>query len=264
MSVTVFLERRPYGGLMPRMECDAEALAAYPVGMPLRAEIAKPSRSAKAERWYRALLKKVADGIGENDPKVLHTDLKFRTKRVRGYSLRGGETHILPISNADMDYGEFRRYLDDALDVLLADIVPGMKRADLIAEVEAMTGTKLSELPMQDEAPLVPQASSPGVPHASGEETEARLTLGSPVAPPTYADTLRGYHEHLSTFEGVPRDLARHAKTYWLTHERSIPPTAIEAVYTAHLRRCVGESNAAQCEQVLNGLLAMQMTEGMQ
>jgi hypothetical protein len=101
-------------------------------------------RSLQHQRWYRALVSIVADGIGWQ-PNALHKELKFRAQLVENiFMLKGGDVAVELKSTAfgELDEPEFREYTNLALEIIFRDFLPGIERNSVIAQVHDMVGPR--------------------------------------------------------------------------------------------------------------------------
>ena len=102
------------------------------------------TRSLPHQRWYRALVAVVADGIGWQ-PNGLHKELKFRAQLVESiFMLKGGDVAVELRSTAfgEMDEPDFRTYIDLAIEIIFRDFLAGSSRSDVFARVEEMVGPR--------------------------------------------------------------------------------------------------------------------------
>lgn len=140
----VFLKRTPQG-FVPAYDRDADLLADIPVGAIVSTRPKRPRR-VRRHRWWWALLQRVADShpFYSRAEQVL-THLKLRTGWVDTQTIvKGDEVTVVytpkSISFDAMDETEFRQFVDRALDVVVQELLPGIDRDDLRAEIEAMLG----------------------------------------------------------------------------------------------------------------------------
>lgn len=101
-------------------------------------------RSLQHQRWYRALVAVVAEGIGMQ-PGGLHKELKFRAELVEHiFMLKGGGVGIELKSTAfgAMDEPDFMAYTNLAIEIIFRDFLPGVRRNSIIAQVNDMVGPR--------------------------------------------------------------------------------------------------------------------------
>lgn len=101
-------------------------------------------RSLQHQRWYRALVAVVADGIGMQ-PNALHKELKFRAELVEAiHMLKSGGVAIELRSTAfgEMDEPDFKQYVDLAVEIIFRDFLPGIRRNSVIDQVHDMVGPR--------------------------------------------------------------------------------------------------------------------------
>lgn len=109
--------------LIPATDLDRERVARMPKGHPFEA-LARFSRSSKANRWYRGLVARVAEGLGVH-PDALHNDIKLKAGLVEQV-LAGSFQGVVAIklrstSFPEMEEGEFGAYLDFAVEAICRD-----------------------------------------------------------------------------------------------------------------------------------------------
>lgn len=116
-------------------------------GRDVRAKLTQP-RSLPQHRFYWGLLQKVV----ENHPfyrtaEALHVWLKIKQGLVDAIELHDGHTHIRVGSTSfdNMDGIRFKQYLAASVDLICAEILPGVRRSDLIKAVEDMLGMRLTD-----------------------------------------------------------------------------------------------------------------------
>jgi hypothetical protein len=147
MSETLFVRRRG-ATLVPCSNADEEALLAFPEGKDLTAEIRRP-RSTKQHRFFMGLLRLVCENSDfYNKPEQLLLWLKLRLGYVSEVKFHDGQAHwtVASISFNSMKQDEFRKFFDESVDLIVTEVLPGMHKATLIAEVESMLGMKLNTI----------------------------------------------------------------------------------------------------------------------
>lgn len=134
-------ERR--GVLVPATVHDMEMLTKHVTpGKDVRAKLTQ-SRSLPQHRFYWALLQKTVDShpfYASAD--ALHIWLKLKLGHVEYIELHDGRVHIRAGSTSfeKMDGITFREYLDKSIDLIVTEVLPHVKRGDLLLEVQAMLG----------------------------------------------------------------------------------------------------------------------------
>jgi hypothetical protein len=100
-------------------------------------------RSLQHQRWYRALISVVADGIGWQ-PNGLHKEIKFRAQLVEQIFMHKGGVSVELKSTAfgELDEPDFRAYTDLAIEIIFRDFLPGIERNSVIAQVHDMVGPR--------------------------------------------------------------------------------------------------------------------------
>lgn len=102
-------------------------------------------RSLQHQRWYRALVAVVADGIGWQ-PNALHKELKWRAQLVESiFILQGGEgvgVELRSTAFDEMDEPDFSAYTDLAIEIIFRDFMPGVQRNFVIEQVHEMVGPR--------------------------------------------------------------------------------------------------------------------------
>jgi hypothetical protein len=129
---------------VPATPFDLEQLERLRQGKGMRITATYP-RSLQHQRWYRALIAVVAEGIGWQ-PNALHKELKFRAQLVENiFMLKGGDVAVELRSTAfgEMDEPDFRAYTDLALEIVFRDFLPGVERNSVIDRVHDMVGPRL-------------------------------------------------------------------------------------------------------------------------
>lgn len=143
--MTTLIMRRKGNTLVPVSPYDEETLGEVAQDKDLTVKITR-NRSWRQNRLYHALVQKVA----ENHPhyrssKPLEMWLKLRMGYVDDVLLHDGQ--VMPIlsstSFASMGQDEFQKFFNEALTILVEEVLPGVDRDDLIKEVEAMTGLEV-------------------------------------------------------------------------------------------------------------------------
>lgn len=105
------------------------------------------SRSGAQHRLFFALLKMTYDNQTEcKSMDVLLSVIKIGTGHCDVIGLGNGVFYSIPksISFAKMDQDSFQRFFNSAADFVVSDILPGIDRADLTAEVYSMAGLPMA------------------------------------------------------------------------------------------------------------------------
>lgn len=105
---------------------------------PINILVRGPHRSRPQENWYRALVRYVAEGLGMH-PDTLHAELKFEAGKILQTltSEKFGMAVVLK-SSVHMDDAEFAAYVELATDIVFLKYLPGVRRKDVVAEVDKM------------------------------------------------------------------------------------------------------------------------------
>ena len=127
--------------LVPADRMAAEDLAKLPLGRPVAVE-AKRARSVQHNRLFFALLRKVVenmDGVTEN---ALRSWLKVQLGYVEHMPLGFGRSYAAPSSMSfdAMPQDEFNAFFDKSVALICSEVIPGLGKPELLAEVEAMLG----------------------------------------------------------------------------------------------------------------------------
>lgn len=156
MAVSILMRReRGRPGLHPATARDDELLAAVPFDRDFTATLTQ-KRSQKENAFYWTVLGKVtANHAFYRRAESLHLWLKTRLGYVEEITFHDGASHMRVSSTAfeKMDGLAMRTYMDLALSTLCAEVIPGMDRGALLAEVEGMLGLRYDALfPLEDAA----------------------------------------------------------------------------------------------------------------
>ena len=147
MPETIYV-RRKGNSLHPCSQADEDALKEFAEGKDLSCTLTRP-RSSRQHRFFWALLQKICHNHEVYQrPEQLLLWLKIRLGYVEEVRFHGDQTWWVAksISFNSMGQDEFRKFFDAAIDCIVAEIIPGMDRDDLIREVEVMLGFGLSDL----------------------------------------------------------------------------------------------------------------------
>lgn len=140
--------RRDLRGLSAVTAHDSELLSSIPFGREFTATLTQ-KRSQRQNRFYWGLLGKIVDNHPfYRDSKPLHLWIKKRLGYVEKIIFHDGTMSEEVSSTAfdKMDGFEFRPFMDQALEVLCSEVLPGVTRRELLAEVERMLGDKYDEI----------------------------------------------------------------------------------------------------------------------
>jgi hypothetical protein len=131
--------------LIPASHLDWEMLDGVREGVDMSCKLTLP-RSLPQQRWYRGLVTKVATGCGLPHS-VLHENL--RIKAGLWHINISGEVPVTILHSTAfdvMDGIEFTSYIEFALMTIMSDYLPGIKRSELIREIDAMTNIEFRSL----------------------------------------------------------------------------------------------------------------------
>lgn len=138
--------RRTPDGFAFRAELDRQSVAErFGVGALCRAELSKP-RSGRHHRWFWALIRATWEQQQHYaTPEALLLGIKFRLGYVDELVLHDGEIVMTPQSIAydKMDQGDFKQFVDRVLDLIIAEIIPGLDaagKAGLLKRVDQLLG----------------------------------------------------------------------------------------------------------------------------
>ena len=140
--------RRNGSKLEPCSLADEGALLEFPTGKDLSVTISRP-RSSKQHRFFWALIQKICENHDTyRRPEQLLLWLKIRLGYVEEVRFHDEKVWWVAksISFNAMDQEEFRKFFHAALDVIVAEIIPGLNTSELIVEVEQLLGFRLTEL----------------------------------------------------------------------------------------------------------------------
>lgn len=128
--------------LVPATAFDLQELEKVGNGVPLATTLVH-TRSVKHNRWYRALVGVVADGIGMH-PATLHAEIKFLAGFVRRILMvkEGVTVELDSVAFATMDQAKFKEFTDLAIEIIFSRFLPKVRRKDVYARVHAMVGPR--------------------------------------------------------------------------------------------------------------------------
>lgn len=138
-----FVAIREGSRLVAATPYDLEQLEQVRPGKPARVHLTHP-RSAARNRWYRALVGVVAEGLGWQ-PGSLHSELKFKAglvKHIYMSQAAGTVIELKSVAFAAMDETEFWGYVDIATEIIFRDYLPGIPRNSVIARVHELVGPR--------------------------------------------------------------------------------------------------------------------------
>ena len=142
----LLLQKTLGGNLTPVDEAGTDALRRLKRGPFVMAEITQP-RNLQFHRLWRALASITWDNVDHEEyPSV--EDLIARIKIGVGHRDRlvfeGGIVAFIPrsLSFAKCSEQEFTEFFDKATDWIIQNILPGVTREDMRAEIETMTGIR--------------------------------------------------------------------------------------------------------------------------
>jgi hypothetical protein len=107
-----------------------------------RTVLSGPARSRQEEKWYRALVHVVADGVGLH-PDNLHWELKREAGKILRLvcSDQFGLQFVLK-SSMQMDDDEFHDFVQIATEIMFAKYLPNVRRKDVFQRVYEITGLR--------------------------------------------------------------------------------------------------------------------------
>lgn len=145
---TQIIVRRELPGLVAVTAYDSELLSAIPMRREFTATLTQ-KRSQRQNRFYWALLGKIVSNhpfYRRSEP--LHLWLKTRLGYVDEIRFHDGSAEIRATSTAfdSMDGLTMRAFVDGAIDVLCAEVLPGVSRRELLSEVEDMLGDRFDNV----------------------------------------------------------------------------------------------------------------------
>ena len=138
----VIYVRRNGSKLEPCSLADEEALVEFPAGKDLSVTISRP-RSSKQHRFFWALLQKICENHNTyQKPEQLLLWLKIRLGYVEEVRFHDDKIWWVAksISFNAMDQEEFRKFFENALDVISEEVIPDINQYELLHEVEKMIG----------------------------------------------------------------------------------------------------------------------------
>lgn len=301
MSRNVFIVRRDDGSIAPWRAHDAEEIATYAIGKPIKAVLSLP-RSPDENRFYWALIGLVAKGKGL-DKDSLHTEILLRTRRFKslvlqtpgqasnhqaivealteplhealrdrnmfeGYPLRdraevvrsilneiGGalgaasRAEAIPLSISEMSHPEFHAYVKDAIEFIFSDLLEGVRRRDIIQQVEQMTGNKYSDF----DSPPSPEQSDGDTGGGRDVVAPSSATADHPPATNIYERFSEALFE---VTRGGPMALLARRKQFgknnaWRPADER-EQSMINRIYAWHTDRIIGKMSGDDLRQAVH------------
>jgi hypothetical protein len=131
--------------LLPAARYDVERVERLKYDTMLRADF-RQDRSPPHHRFYWALIGKVvtATDLFGGQAETLHKWIKLKLGMVEVLEFFDG-TSVVDLTStswAKMDQIRFREFFDGAVQLILTDVLPGVRRRELLSEVEAMLGIR--------------------------------------------------------------------------------------------------------------------------
>ena len=133
--------------LVPATQLDLERLQNVRSKRPMQTQIVF-TRSSPLNRWYRGLVSIVAEGMDVH-PEQLHQELKFRAGLIEQIIMvnspklgAGVAVRLRSTAFAAMEDGEFREYVNLAVELIFRDYLPGVRRKDVYKRVEEWVGPR--------------------------------------------------------------------------------------------------------------------------
>lgn len=137
MSAPAFFKKE-IGGLRPVGEIAKEVMRKLKLGATVQVEVRRP-RNLMHHKKFWALMQLVSDNLDNVPADTLCQVVKLRTGYVDVVRTKRGEVQIpRSISFASMDQAEFEAFYDKAVAFICSDILPGIGKDDLLAEVESV------------------------------------------------------------------------------------------------------------------------------
>lgn len=139
--MTGLLMYRRGSTLVPADRLAAEDVEKLALGKPVLVEARQP-RSLPHHRLLFALLRKVTENMDGVTEHALLSWLKVKLGHVEHMPLGFGRSYEAPasISFTAMPQPEFRAFFDGAVDLICREVIPGLGKPELLAEVYDMVG----------------------------------------------------------------------------------------------------------------------------
>lgn len=139
MTKPAVLMYRRGGALHPATQLDADELEALPEGRAVSVMWVR-RRSDRQQRFIEALIAIVADGMG-TDRGLLRDQIKFALGMIEPVQTFHGQWRyrLKSTSREDMpDAAEYNSYVNRVVELVITELLPQMKKRELIARVEGM------------------------------------------------------------------------------------------------------------------------------
>lgn len=127
-------------GLVPQSAYDAEMLGKYPTGAVVEAVLHEPKSEKQTRLFWRALGIVVDNTDRYGSSEDLCSALKLRLGYVDTFALIGGGLHATPRSTKTMNRAEFSDFFDRAMEVIAAEVIPGLDIKALLEEGRVSVG----------------------------------------------------------------------------------------------------------------------------
>lgn len=138
-----FVGMRHAGAIVPATSFDLEQLDGISQDRPGRVRFIF-ARSVLRNRWYRKLVSIAAEGIGMHHG-VLHAELKWKCGLIRHLITSkefGVAVELESTAFNAMDDTRFGRFIDQAIEVLFIDYLPGVDREEVFKQVADFVGPR--------------------------------------------------------------------------------------------------------------------------
>ena len=147
MSILLYV-RRKGRSLVPCAQVDEEMLMSFPEGKYISAALTRP-RSSKQHRLFWALLLQVCNNSDYyKKPEQLLLWMKIRLGYVEAVKFHGDQVWWVAksISFNSMGQDEFRKFFNDAVDLICTEVMAGTDPNALINEVELSSGINANKM----------------------------------------------------------------------------------------------------------------------
>ena len=168
--------RRTAIGLEADNDMAIAELAKIKVGADVLVKVSKP-RSLAQHRLFWSVLTHVSDATAYDGPEQLLVALKVALGRFDLMKLPNGKVVPVPqsVAFASMPGDEFRRFFDDAMNLICRDVLPGVSVDEILRDA----GLTAAVADMRDTVPA-PKASKPKA--TMPEPTSAPVATPAPAA----------------------------------------------------------------------------------
>lgn len=139
--MVAFLGMRKDTAIVPCTADDLAVLERIRRGKPVAVQVTY-DRSSPHNRWFHKLVSVVADAIGK-PLEELKLELKYKAGFFHGIYMSpvfGVHVDFKSTAFKAADESDFTAFRVKAVDILFNDYLPGIKRKDVYAEVEGLTG----------------------------------------------------------------------------------------------------------------------------